>query len=219
MQAPNFRRRRPNIRSLLFFAESSACRSSSGAGGVSPPVSKEAETTICIPSEDDHATQALDGLYAPPYWPLKLEDCGGRLQILPHSFPFQIGEISISGLKGCHPGGVWCFRLEYRSKTLVYASVFEHEEPYFCDLIDFSRNADLILYDAQYTEEEYERKKGYGHSTAEKGMELLESSGAGQLLLIQHDPWNTAGQLLEHVAQIGKVNVLRYAREGEVIPV
>ena len=50
-------------------------------------------------------------------------------------------------------------------------------------------------------------------------MELLESSGAGQLLLIQHDPWNTAGQLLEHEAQIGKVNVLRYAREGEVIPV
>ena len=121
--------------------------------GMYPRLSqKEVEMTICVLSEDDPSAQALDSLYAPPYWPLKLEDCGGRLQILPHSFPFQIGEISISGLKGCHPGGVWCFRLEYRGKTLVYASVFEHEEPYFCDLIDFSRNADLILYDAQYTE-------------------------------------------------------------------
>lgn len=219
MQAPNFRRRRPNIRSLLFLLSHLPVDHLLGLGMYPRLSQKEVEMTICVLSEDDPSAQALDSLYAPPYWPLKLEDCGGRLQILPHSFPFQIGEISKSGLKGCHPGGVWCFRLEYRGKTLVYASVFEHEEPYFCDFIDFSRNADLILYDAQYTEEEYEREKGYGHSAAEKRMELLESSGAGQLLLIQHDPWNTAGQLLEHEAQIGKVNVLRYAREGEVIPV
>lgn len=177
---------------------------------------KEAETTIYVPAEDGDALQALDGLYSPPYWPLSLTAYGSTVQVLPHGFPLQIGEITVDGMKGCHPGGVWCFRIRYHGKTLVYASDFEHEEPYFSELIEFSRGADLILYDAQYTAEEYEMKKGFGHSTAEKGLELLERAEAAQLLLIHHDPFLTDRQLLDREAQIGRDNV-RFAREGEVI--
>ena len=59
-------------------------------------------------------------------------------------------------------------------------------------------------------------KKGFGHSTAEKGLELLERAEAAQLLLIHHDPFLTDRQLLDREAQIGRDNV-RFAREGEVI--
>lgn len=185
--------------------------------GMYPRLSqKEAVTTIYVPAENGDAVQALDGAYSPPYWPLSLTAYGSELQIFPHRFPLQIGEIIIDGMKGCHPGGVWCFRLQCRGKKLVYASDFEHEEPYFSDLIEFSQNADLLLYDGQYTPEEYESKKGFGHSTAEKGLELLERSGAAKLLLIHHDPSRTDRKLLEMEKLIGRENV-HYAREGEVI--
>ncbi len=68
----------------------------------------------------------------------------------------------------------------------------------------------------QYAPEEHESKKGFGHSTAEMGLELLERSGAGKLLLIHHDPTRTDRELLEMEKLIGRENV-RYAREGEVI--
>ncbi len=189
-----------------------------GLGMFSHLSQKEAETTIFVPTEYGNAVQAIDGLYSPPYWPLRLSNYGSNVQILPHSFPLQIGNITVDGIKGCHPGGVWCFRIQCCGKTLVYASDFEHEEPYFSELIEFSREADLVLYDGQYTVEEYERNKGYGHSTTEKGLELLERSGAKQLLLVHHDPSHTDRQLLNREAQIGRANV-HFAREGEVISI
>lgn len=189
----------------------------SGLGMYSRLSEKGAETTIYVPAEDDdNAVQAMDGVYSLPYWPLSLTTYGGDVRILAHRFPLQVGEVTIDGMEGCHPGGVLCFRIQYHGKTLVYASDFEHEEPYFSDLVEFSQDADLVLYDGQYTEEEYEKKKGFGHSTAEKGLELLERSHAGQLLIIHHDPSRTDQQLLDMEAQIGKENV-RYAREGEEI--
>ena len=186
--------------------------------GMYPRLSqKGAETTIYLPTKDGDAVGALDGLYSPPYWPLSLTALGGDVRVLPQAFPLQIGEINVDSMEGCHPGGVQCFRIRCKGKTLVYATDFEHEEPYFSDLIDFSKDADLVLYDAQYTQEEYEKRKGFGHSTAEKGLELLDRSGAAQLLLIHHDPNHADEQLLEMEAQIGRENV-RYARAGDVIP-
>ena len=73
-----------------------------------------------------------------------------------------------------------------------------------------------LLYDGQYTPEEYESRKGFGHSTPEKGLELLERSGAAKLLLIHHDPTRTDRTLLEMERLIGRDNV-RFAREGDVI--
>ena len=185
--------------------------------GMYPRMSRKGmKTTLYVPTEDDDALAAIDGLYSPPYWPVHLNELGGDVRFLPHQFPLQLGEITVDGMKGCHPGGVWCFRIRFGGKTLVYASDFEHEEPFFSELIEFSHEADLVLYDAQYTVEEYEQRKGFGHSTAEKGLELLERSGAGQMILIHHDPARTDEQLLEREEQIGKENV-RFAREGEVI--
>lgn len=188
----------------------------SGLGMYSRLSQKGAETTIYLPAEDGDAVAALDGLYSPPYWPLSLLNCGGDVRVLPHSLPLQVGEVSVEGMEGCHPGGVKCFRLSCRGKRVVYASDFEHEEPYFSDLIDFSRDADLLLYDAQYTPEEYERKKGFGHSTAEKALELMESAGVERMLLIHHDPGSTDRELLKREAAIGMPNV-RYAREGDTV--
>ena len=93
---------------------------------------------------------------------------------------------------------------------------YEHEDSSFSRLVSFCKNADLLLYDAQYSEEEYKRKKGFGHSTAEKGLELMERSGAKRLLLVHHDPRNSDSVLLqrERLLLQGKAS---YARENQVI--
>jgi len=162
------------------------------------------------------AASQLSALFAPPFWPLKLTEYGGGISFAPLPETFEVGGILIDTMEGRHPGGCRIIRAACGGKSLVYATDYEPDEASFAALVSFSRGADLLLYDAQYTPEEAARRRGFGHSTAEKGVELLERSGAERLLLIHHDPHAADEELLRRERQIERENV-RYAREGEVI--
>ena len=107
-------------------------------------------------------------------------------------------------------------KLCYRGKTIVYVTDYEYEEESFAALTVFARGTDLLLYDGQFTVEESKVKKGYGHSTAEQGVILMEQSGAKRMLIIHHAPDCGDTALKEREARINSANV-RYAREGDVI--
>ncbi len=83
-------------------------------------------------------------------------------------------------------------------------------------LAAFAKGAGLLLYDAQYAEEEYEAHRGFGHSTAQKGLALMDACGAGRMLLVHHSPRSTDAELAAREEQIGREGV-RFAREGETI--
>jgi ribonuclease BN (tRNA processing enzyme) len=176
----------------------------------------DAETRLMLeaPSPEE-AVDRLSGLFRPPYWPLRLTDYPGRLLISPLSRRFHVGAVEVECARGNHPDGSTVFRLSCGGKRLVYATDYEPEDISFPELIRFCEGADLVLYDAQYTEEEYGSRKGFGHSTAMKGLELLVRSGAKKLLLIHHNPSAADKELLyrERVLFHPKI---RYAREGEV---
>ena len=175
-----------------------------------------AETRLMLEAPSAQvAAERVSELFRPPYWPLRLTDYPGRLAISPLAGSFRVGEVEVECATGHHPDGSIIFRLGYGGKSLVYATDYESEPESFARLISFCRGADLVLYDAQYTDEEYVSKKGFGHSTAGKGIELLLRSGAKKLLLIHHNPFAADKELLyrERVLFHPKI---RYAREGEV---
>lgn len=96
-----------------------------------------------------------------------------------------------------HPGGCFGYRIaEHRNgtvKTFVYATDTEHLAKSNPRIQKLARQADLLLYDAQYTEDEYNGlkgipRKGWGHSTALQGIEEAVEAGAKHLLLTHHDP-------------------------------
>jgi phosphoribosyl 1,2-cyclic phosphodiesterase len=94
-----------------------------------------------------------------------------------------------------HPGGVYIYRIEWRGQSLVYASDTEGYVGGDRRLIQFARNADLLIHDAQYSEEHYRgllaglpSTQGYGHSTAQMACETALAAGVGQLALFHHDP-------------------------------
>lgn len=168
--------------------------------------------------EAPSAQQAFDRvseLFRPPYWPLRLTEYPGRLETTPLAPRFQIGAVEVEAMAGNHPDGGLVFRLGYGGKQLVYATDYEPEAESFARLISFCRGADLVLYDAQYTEEEYLSKRGFGHSTAVQGQKLLRGSGAKELLLIHHNPFAADRELLIRERIFLHRNI-RYAREGEV---
>lgn len=177
---------------------------------------KGKKTNIFLPAGDEQsAEELLNRLYEPPYWPLHLEDYAGDVDIQALQLPMQIGEVTVEGMPGSHPGGCMVFKISHEGRSLVYATDFEHGTEASARLAAFAKDADLLLYDAQYTPASYEACRGFGHSTAEEGIALMAACDAKRLLLVHHDPKSTDAQLSEREEAIGRADV-RFAREGEV---
>ncbi len=188
-----------------------------GLGMYSRLAIKGAQTHVYMPAQNrSEALLQLNGLYAPPYWPLKLTDYAGTLHVEPMPTTLRLGELVIDVMPGSHPGDCLVFRLCAGGRSLVYATDFEHDDLSFERLTDFSTGTDLLLYDGQYDEGEYEAHRGFGHSTPQKGLELMRLCGAKRLLLVHHDPTSTDATLREREHQLGCV-AARFAREGDVI--
>jgi phosphoribosyl 1,2-cyclic phosphodiesterase len=94
-----------------------------------------------------------------------------------------------------HPQGVMYYRIEYQDKSVVYATDTEGYVNGDQRLAAFARQADLLIHDAQYTEEHYigmrdgaSVTQGFGHSTAAMACRTAKAARVGQLVLFHHDP-------------------------------
>jgi ribonuclease BN (tRNA processing enzyme) len=88
-----------------------------------------------------------------------------------------------------HPGGCIAFRIEYEGKSLVYLT--DHE-PYGAakdqDVRNFTRGADVLIREAQYTAAEYELRRGWGHSRFDDAVSDAIEAEVKKLAIFHHDP-------------------------------
>jgi phosphoribosyl 1,2-cyclic phosphodiesterase len=94
-----------------------------------------------------------------------------------------------------HPGGVYIYRITWRGKSVVYATDTEGYVGMDRRLVAFARDADVLIHDAQYSEEHYRgllagfpSTQGYGHSTSGMAAQVAASAETGELVLFHHDP-------------------------------
>ncbi len=88
-----------------------------------------------------------------------------------------------------HPNGCVGYRIEHGGRAGCVVTDVEHVpgtlDPVVLDLV---RGADVMIYDANYTDAELPAHTGWGHSTWEQGCRIAQAAGVGQLLLFHHDP-------------------------------
>lgn len=86
-----------------------------------------------------------------------------------------------------HPGGCTGYRVDFVGKSVCYISDTEHV-PGSPDLgiLKLIEHADIVIYDATYTDEEYLPCRGYGHSTWRAGAALCDSANAGLFVPYHH---------------------------------
>ena len=98
-----------------------------------------------------------------------------------------------------HPGGSVRYRVSLNGKKIVYATDVELNRIYETkssseegkaleEYIEFIHNADLLIADAQYTEEEYPEKVGWGHSSIPVLLDIVAQANVKQLAIFHHDP-------------------------------
>jgi len=88
-----------------------------------------------------------------------------------------------------HPNGATGYRIEYGGKALCYVTDTEQKESgRDRNIVELVSGADVMIYDCSYTEEEYPRFKGWGHSTWQEGVRICNAAGVGRLVIFHHDP-------------------------------
>lgn len=88
-----------------------------------------------------------------------------------------------------HPGGAVGYRLECAGRSVAYITDTEHR-PHELDptVLSLVRNADLMIYDCTYTDEEFPAYVGWGHSTWQQAVRLAKAGGVNRLAIFHHDP-------------------------------
>ncbi len=143
--------------------------------------------------------EMLSEFMRPPWFPVRLEICRANLDCR----DFVSGDIlrprdgiAIHTASLNHPGGCIGYRVEWEGRAIAVISDTEHEAGKLDSaILGLIENADLVIYDCTYTEEEMKRKRGYGHSTWQQGVKLCKAAGAQRLALFHHDPARTDAQL------------------------
>ncbi|MBX3261325.1 MAG: MBL fold metallo-hydrolase [Labilithrix sp.] len=147
-------------------------------------------TIVGGPSGVTSVRETLERQMSAPVFPVRLDEVGARITTREVRLGdvFDVGEATVRVARGNHPGGVVAYRVEHEGRSVVYATDTEHYacvDPALCALAE---GADLLVYDSQYTPDEYEGKVGWGHSTYLAGAELARAAGVGTYVLFHHDP-------------------------------
>ena len=163
------------------------------------------------PSTTLSLRERLSRYLSPPLFPVFLRDLGSHVSLhdVP-SEPFSIGSVTVDGEAIIHPGPTVGYRISSGGRTLAYLP--DHEPalgaPSFPISPDWTSGhrlaagADLLIHDAQYTEEEYASRVGWGHSSLEQTWAFALQAGVRRLVTFHHDPSHGDDQLDQMVADL-----------------
>jgi phosphoribosyl 1,2-cyclic phosphodiesterase len=135
--------------------------------------------------------ETLEGQMARPYFPVDFAQLAAHRSFLemPAGEVLEVAGVRVKPFALNHPQGASGYRIESGNSAIVYATDFEHGNHDLDEiLLTHSRNADILICDAQYTPQEYESHRGWGHSTWLHATDLARRAGAKQLVLFHHDP-------------------------------
>lgn len=148
----------------------------------------------------------LSRYLSPPLFPVLLRDlpCTLCFHEIGNS-EFEIGQFKIQSQYVIHQGPTLGFRISGRKSVFTY--IPDHEpalgrngiikDKNWISGFSIASNADLLYHDGQYTAEEYQNRKGWGHSSMEDALQFASLSGAKKLIIAHHDPYHSDNQLNE----------------------
>lgn len=153
-----------------------------------------AHLTVYGPNQGGECLRtALERAVQPPFFPVKMVEFGGEIDTrdLEDGARLRLGTIAVRASRVPHPGNTLGFRVESGGGSLVY--IPDHQAPADRSTVpeeirSLCDGADLLLHDAQYTDQEFEEKPDWGHSTVGYAVRVAEQCGVRRLHLFHHDP-------------------------------
>lgn len=181
-----------------------------GLGFFRPMFDPDAEVHIWGPvSTTMGLAERIARYLSPPLFPVRLRE----LQAL-HFHDVGLGTIYIGPFTiqtdlVCHPGPTIGLRVSENGKSFTYLSDHEPalgtrtfpESPEWTSGYELANGVDYLIHDTQYTDEEYDQRVGWGHSTIDQAIAFAELTEAQRLVTFHHDPEHSDSDLDQRMAE------------------
>jgi len=154
-----------------------------GLPGFSPIWCKGSKTRIYTKSRNDKplALQVF-GAFKPPYWPRSMSEVS-YAECIENTEPLIINDLTVTTIPLSHADKTIGFKITNGLKTVVYLLDNEISPGAIQDeLVEYCHSADLVVFDAAYTPEDYLKKIGWGHSTVQVGVVLADKCKCKKML-------------------------------------
>jgi phosphoribosyl 1,2-cyclic phosphodiesterase len=183
------------------------------------------------PSPVKNLRERISRSFSPPLFPRELRDVPARVTF--HDVPWEPWSVDGATLTAglvVHPGPTVGYRIEAGDSTFAY--IPDHEPALAGAIAGRSKDwlsggpiadgVDMLLHDAQYSEDEYRQRMGWGHSSVADAVAYAKAVEARRLLLFHHEPVHNDGSLDEledRARELAGSNGLgpTLAREGMVV--
>jgi ribonuclease Z len=171
--------------------------------------------------------QRLNGQMLHPNFPVPLQIMGADLKFydIKVGDKVQIEDITVETARLNHPGEAVGYRINWQGRAAVYITDTEHFPEHIDEnVLWLARNADILIYDCCYTNEEYNCPKcpkvGWGHSTWEEAIKVAKAANVKTLVIFHHDPQHDD----DFLDRVGEQATKKFpgavmAREGLVLEV
>lgn len=157
--------------------------------------------------------ERLSRYLSPPLFPVRVRDLPSVEfhDVLPGDF--EIDSVHVAADLVSHPGSTLGYRLVENGKALSY--IPDHEpaigirrfpdDPSWTSGFALAEGADVLIHDAQYTDEEYAERIGWGHTSLSHLADYVDLAGVERLVTFHHDPGHTDRMLDEFHAELESV--------------
>jgi len=118
--------------------------------------------------------------------------------------PISLGDLRIGNIELHHPNKAYAYRVDSADYAVVLATDGEYkrlDRPSIKQYLDFYHNADVLIFDAQYSVREAIIKEDWGHSSALIGADIAREAKVKRLVLFHHDPISTDEEILRTLKQ------------------
>lgn len=167
------------------------------------------------PSSQASLEENLSRSFAPPVFPVNLREVPSRPvfhDVLGETCAFGSATVTAGYVK--HKGPTVGFRVEDRGKVFVYIPDHEplwegiavEDTPKWPSGLELADNADVLMHDCQYFDDEYPARRGWGHSSVSMAVDFSKRAGVKRFVMIHHDPAHTDSQVKDLAKQAAKLH-------------
>jgi phosphoribosyl 1,2-cyclic phosphodiesterase len=167
-----------------------------------PLLREGASMSIYAPAPESGGTacEAFASFIRDPLFPVTIEELPCTINTYDVADEwFTVGGDKVLARLVPHAGRTLGFRVERLGLSIAYVS--DHQQPadgslsIAASVAELAHDVDLLIHDAQYTPEQFDRKRTWGHSTIEYAVHVAIECGAKQLALFHHDPTHDDDEL------------------------
>lgn len=174
-----------------------------GLGFFAPLFDPECVVRVWGPRPADGTLHDLLSTYlSPPFFPVPFERIPAQISFTEvNDDSWEVGGVRIKSVPVQHPGSTIGYRLSQNGSSLAY---IPDNEPALdrASGLSVAGGVDVLFHDAQYSDDEYSTRVGWGHSALSDYVEYLAEAAPGRPVMFHHDPSHGDARLEEMLARV-----------------